>query len=287
VCVDQIFQINKKYILKVTFVLIPIFLIGLLDDIHNLSPRTKTISLLFFLIIFFYSNDEFLLKEIYFDDFKEIYLLNNKVLSLSITTLCVLLLINAFNMCDGINGLAHSIVILWLVSLILTFNLNITFYFIVSIIILSLLFNIRGKYFLGNSGSLLLGTFISLITIYFYNHYLHSKERISVENIVLIFLIPGLDMMRLFIIRIANNKNPFIGDRDHFHHYLIKNIALSKSILLYLILMLWPLVLIKTYKIKYFFIMILQMMIFSFLVSYFYKKNLRLKKIISNDRNSL
>jgi len=278
VCVDQIFQINKNYILKVTIVLIPIFLIGLLDDIHNLSPKTKTISLLFFLTIFFYLNNEFLLKEIYFDDFKTIYLLNNKLVSLSITTLCVVLLINAFNMCDGINGLAHSILVLWLAALILFFNLNITFYFIVSIIILSLLFNLKGKYFLGNSGSLLLGTFISLITIYLYNQNLHSKERISVENIVLIFLIPGLDMMRLFINRIANNKNPFIGDRNHFHHYLIKNIDLSKTILLYLILMVWPLILIKTYKIKFFFIMILQMIIFSFLVSYFYKKNQRLKK---------
>jgi UDP-GlcNAc:undecaprenyl-phosphate GlcNAc-1-phosphate transferase len=278
VCIDQIFQITQNYIFKVTIILIPIFLIGLLDDIHNLSPKTKTISLLFFLIIFFFLNDEFLLKEIYFDDFKKIYLLNNKFVSLSITTLCVLLLINAFNMCDGINGLAHSIVSLWLVTLILMFNLNITFYFIVSIILISLLFNIKGKYFLGNSGSLLLGTFISLMTIYLYNHHLHLEERISVENIVLIFLIPGLDMMRLFIIRIANDKNPFVGDRHHFHHYLIKNINLSKTILLYLILMVWPLILIKTYKIKFFFIMILQMIIFSFLVSNFYQKKLKTKK---------
>ena len=278
VCVDQIFQINKNYILKVTIVLIPIFLIGLLDDIHNLSPKTKTIFLIFFLLIFFYFNDEFILKEIYFDDFKTIYLLNNKLVSLSITTLCVVLLINAFNMSDGINGLAHSIVILWLITLILIFNLNITFYFIVSIILLSFFFNVKGRYFLGNSGSLLLGTFISLTTIYLYNDNLYSKERISVENIVLIFLIPGLDMMRLFIIRISNNKNPFIGDRNHFHHYLIKNISLGMSICIYLILMLWPLILIKIYKIKYFFIMILQMIIFSFFVSYFYKKNQRLKK---------
>jgi len=275
VCVDQIFQINKKYIFKITLVLIPIFLIGLLDDINNLSPKTKTISLLVFIIIFFYLNEEFLLKEIYFNDFKTIYLLNNKIASLSITTLCVLLLINAFNMCDGINGLAHSIAILWLTTLTLIFNLNITFYFIVSIVLLSLIFNIKGKYFLGNSGSLLLGTFVSLITIYYYNH---SKERIDVEHIVLIFLIPGLDMMRLFVIRIANNKNPFVGDRHHFHHYLIKKLDLGKTILLYIILMLWPLILIKTYKIKYFFIMILQMIIFSFLVSYFYKKNSKIKK---------
>ena len=154
-------------------------------------------------------NEEFLLKEIYFNDFKTIYLLNNKIASLSITTLCVLLLINAFNMCDGINGLAHSIAILWLTTLTLIFNINITFYFIISIVLLSLIFNIKGKYFLGNSGSLLLGTFVSLITIYYYNH---SKERIDVEHVVLIFLIPGLDMMRLFIIRIANNKNPSHDD---------------------------------------------------------------------------
>ena len=274
VCVDQIFQINKKYIFKITLVLIPIFLIGLLDDIHNLSPKTKTISLLVFIIIFFYLNEEFLLKEIYFNDFKTIYLLNNKLASLSITTLCVLLLINAFNMCDGINGLAHSIAILWLTTLTLIFNLNITFYFIISIVLLSLIFNIKGKYFLGNSGSLLLGTFISLITIYHYNDYIHSKEKISVEIIVLIFLIPGLDMMRLFIIRIANNKNPFIGDRNHFHHYLIKNVDLGKTILLYIILILWPFIFIQFYKIKYFFIFLIQSIVFFFLVSYFKNKKI-------------
>jgi len=80
--------------------------------------------------------------------------------------------------------------------------------------------------------------------------------------------------MRLFIIRIANNKNPFIGDRNHFHHYLIKNVDLGKTILLYIILILWPFIFIQFYKIKYFFIFLIQSIVFFFLVSYFKNKKI-------------
>jgi UDP-GlcNAc:undecaprenyl-phosphate GlcNAc-1-phosphate transferase len=225
-------------------------------------------------LLFLYFNKEFLLKELYFDDYKKIYILND-ILSLLITTFCLLLLINAFNMSDGINGLAHSISILWLIILMALFNLNVTFYFITLIIFLSFIFNYQGKYFLGNSGSLFISSFIGLLTIYLYNSSLNSKNLLSVEKVILIFLIPGLDMLRLFIIRLSNKKSPFLGDLDHFHHLLISNLPLYKTIIYYLLLILWPFIFLEFYKIKYFFIFLLQSIIFLFFVSLF--KNSKFK----------
>jgi UDP-GlcNAc:undecaprenyl-phosphate GlcNAc-1-phosphate transferase len=276
IVIDQLFSINSNFIFKIIFILSPMFIIGLLDDIHNFSPTNKTISLFILILLFLYFDKRFLLKELYFDDFKKIYLLND-LFSYFITTFCLLLLINAFNMTDGVNGLAHSILFLWLIILIILFNLNITFYFFALIIFLSLIFNYQGKYFLGNSGSLFLGSFIGLLTIYLYNSNLNLRNLINVEKIILIFLIPGLDMLRLFILRISNNKSPFSGDVNHFHHYLVKNLYLHKAIILYLFLILWPFIFIQFYKVKYFFIFLIQAIIFFFLVSYFKnKKNLRI-----------
>ena len=276
IVIDQLFSINSNFIFKIIFILSPMFIIGLLDDIHNFSPTNKTISLSILILLFLYFDKRFLLKELYFDDFKKIYLLND-LFSYFITTFCLLLLINAFNMTDGVNGLAHSILFLWLIILIILFNLNITFYFFALIIFLSLIFNYQGKYFLGNSGSLFLGSFIGLLTIYLYNSNLNFRNLINVEKVILIFLIPGLDMLRLFILRISNNKSPFSGDVNHFHHYLVKNLYLHKAIILYLFLILWPFIFIQFYKVKYFFIFLIQAIIFFFLVSYFKnKKNLRI-----------
>jgi len=276
IVIDQLFSINSNFIFKIIFILSPIFIIGLLDDIHNFSPTNKTISLSLLILLFLYFNKQFLLKELYFDDFKKIYLLND-LFSYFITTFCLLLLINAFNMTDGVNGLAHSILFLWLIILIILFNLNITFYFFALIIFLSFILNYQGKYFLGNSGSLFLSSFIGLLTIFLYNSNLNFRNLINVEKIILIFLIPGLDMLRLFILRISNNKSPFSGDINHFHHYLVKNFYLHKAIILYLFLILWPFIFIQFYKVKYFFIFLIQAIIFFFLVSYFKnKKNLRI-----------
>ncbi len=276
IVIDQLFSINSNFIFKIIFILSPIFIIGLLDDIYNLGPINKTISLSLLILLFLYFDKQFLLKELYFDDFKKIYLLND-LLSYFITTFCLLLLINAFNMTDGVNGLAHSILFLWLIILIILFNLNITFYFFALIIFLSFVLNYQGKYFLGNSGSLFLSSFIGLLTIYLYNSNLNFRNLINVEKIILIFLIPGLDMLRLFILRISNNKSPFSGDVNHFHHYLVKNFYLHKAIILYLFLILWPFIFIQFYKVKYFFIFLIQAIIFFFLASYFKnKKNLRI-----------
>lgn len=67
---------DKSFPINLVYILFPIFIIGILDDILNLSPTIKLLLLSAIIILFLYFNDFFLLKELYFDDFKKIYLLN-------------------------------------------------------------------------------------------------------------------------------------------------------------------------------------------------------------------
>ena len=64
---------------------------------------------------------------------------------------------------------------------------------------------------------------ISIFIINFYNNSL-----IKADQIFLLMMIPGIDMLRLFIMRIGKKKNPFSGDQNHFHHRLLIYFARSK-----------------------------------------------------------
>ena len=56
------------------------------------------------------------------------------------------------------------------------------------------------------------------------------------EEIFLLLLIPGIDMLRLFFIRILKKQNPFKGDKNHLHHKILKKFGKSKTILIYLLI---------------------------------------------------
>ena len=60
---------------------------------------------------------------------------------------------------------------------------------------------------------------------------LHNiNQKITADEIFVLMMLPGLDMTRLFVQRLLNKKNPFIGDRNHFHHLLHDNYGYSHSI---------------------------------------------------------
>ena len=97
----------------------------------------------------------------------------------------------------------------------------------------------KGKYFLGDSGSLFFSSIVGLIAIYNYNTLLQNKL-VPVENIFIIFMIPGFDMLRLFIERILRKQNPFSADRNHLHHFLIKFFSLKQTLIIYFFLVILP-----------------------------------------------
>jgi len=203
-----------------------VFLIGFLDDKFKISASKKFfIIALLFLFVIIYSND-LLIKEIRFSFLQNSYFLNNHI-SIIWTLLCFLLFVNALNMFDGIN---YQVTI-YSILICIFFILN-DYYFIFFIILkLSLIFflvlNHYNKAFLGDSGSYLLGFIFSYFFIKFYN----QTNLLNADQIVLFMIIPGLDLMRLFVCRIYKGNHPFTPDKNHLHHILLsKNNLITTNI---------------------------------------------------------
>jgi UDP-GlcNAc:undecaprenyl-phosphate GlcNAc-1-phosphate transferase len=127
-------------------------------------------------------------------------------------------------MLDGINLSAGIYASLLLVFLYLHQN-NIIFIVLITSLLFFLIKNYQNKLFLGNNGSTLLGFILSYFIID-----LNRTKIISVEEIFLVMIIPGLDMFRLYIQRIHNKKNPFKADLNHLHHILLKKFNYNKAI---------------------------------------------------------
>ena len=161
--------------------------------------------------------------------------------SIFFTVLCLILLTNAINLIDGIDGLCVLVSIILLIWMVLTFQ-NISLFYIVMIIALfSILFlNFKSNIFIGDSGSLFLGSLIGLLLIYNYNNQLLTTNY-PTENIFIILMLPGLDMFAVFFQRALKKRNPFSPDRIHLHYLLFdRPIKLSKIHIIFLILILTP-----------------------------------------------
>lgn len=239
------------------------FIVGIFDDKKNLNPFLKLILMfsIFSISIFFLSDlyniirlKSFFDFNIYFDTF-----------SIFFTSLCFVILLNATNMSDGINSLTSNIFIIW-ISLITLFLPNNNFYFfmnivlIISLILFSIL-NYRNKCFLGDSGCFVLVCYLSFMTVYVYNKHLLISEKnyLNLESIFLLFLIPGIDMLRLFLKRIYMKKNPLKADKNHFHHKLLSTFGNFKALIIYnlMILIPWLLYLLSRPMLPYIIIIVL------------------------------
>tara|TARA_Y100000816_G_scaffold292156_1_gene286125 strand:- start:8864 stop:9859 length:996 start_codon:yes stop_codon:yes gene_type:complete len=207
------------------------FLLGIIDDKYNLSYIVKFIFLSLIFTFIFFLEENFQVKNLYF---KVLELnINLDKYSLSVTILCLLLFSNALNMFDGINLQAINFSIITCLFFLVKNPSNVLLIIILSLFLLFLL-NIKNKLFLGNSGSYLIAFIISYFLITNYN----KNVITSCEEIFILLILPGLDMLRLFIERILNKKNPFKGDTNHYHHILLREIKFSKTTTITLIIIL-------------------------------------------------
>jgi len=158
-------------------------------------------------------------------------------------------LYNAFNFADGVNGVAPSLGIFWIIYLIIKSNNYVNFFYqaiFVSLLII-LYFNIKKKIFLGNSGSSLYSIIISLVLIQE-----NKNNNIFCDEIFLILFLPGADMIRVIVQRIYSGNSPFLGDKNHFHHLISKLIKEKYIFIFYTIFSIAP-ILIYSFLIKNFY----------------------------------
>ena len=138
-------------------------------------------------------------------------------------------------MFDGINlqSSISSLIIFFYISIFSKFCLaKYSNYFFIFFCYL----NYKNKSFLGDSGSLLLGFIISYIFIKLYN----LKKIEFADDIVIFMIIPGIDLLRLFIIRLVDKRNPLSSDRLHLHHLLMNKFNLTQSLFIIIFLIISP-----------------------------------------------
>ena len=215
------------------YLLLFFFLIAIIDDIKNLDANLRLFFTVIACLIIFYFEPSLRINSLSFFFNNSVFINDNIIFSYTFSALCILLFVNAFNFIDGIDGLASSIGLSFFLYLIFkNFEIFEYYYVFIISIIIFLFLNLKDKVFLGDSGNYLISVSIAAILIKenYYNPTLYFAE-----EIFLLFIIPGIDMLRLFFIRILKNQNPLEGDKNHLHHKILKRFGKTKTVLLYLL----------------------------------------------------
>ena len=214
-------------------ILIPLgimFIVGVYDDFYNADFKLK-----FFLQIIVAK----ILIDLGFliDNFHGIFGLYelSRLVSQMFSVFVFLVIVNSINFIDGIDGLAitETIKVILMIQFFSLYNTpleNLGTILVIGLIPLYYFnFKKQNKVFLGDAGSLFLGTVISIFIFYVLGPDYQFKSGFEVNKAIFsicLVIYPLFDLLRVFIIRIYNKKSPFLPDQNHIHHSLI-NLGLS------------------------------------------------------------
>lgn len=220
---------EMSILLSIAASLVIVFSAGIKDDIIGLSPKLKLFVEIFSSFIFI------LLTDIRIDSFYGLFGVYDIpiIASYFYTIFVFVVIINSYNLTDGIDGLAASIAII-ILSFFLYYFINV--HSILGIIstcsmlggILAFLrFNIinnKQKIFMGDVGTLVIGYVLAVFTTIILSSDFSSIDFIPNKPVYILtlFAYPFLDTLRVFIIRGISGKSPFVADKNHFHHKLLK-----------------------------------------------------------------
>ena len=218
--------------------------IGLYDDVYKLDFKLKFI---FQIIVAKIIIDNGLIIDNLHGIFGVFEL--SRILGQLLTIFIIVAIINSINFIDGIDGLAISIITLFLISFELFSSNSSDMFFLTLIVLGSLIpiyfFNFRkkSKVFLGDSGSLFLGTIVSIYVLKILSQEYSIKPEYDINIVIFVISIlsyPIFDIVRIFFLRLYRRKSPFIADKQHIHHlilaktkkhYLTTSIIVSSSLI--------------------------------------------------------
>ena len=138
-----------------------------------------------------------------------------------------------------------------------------------------MIFNFKKKTFMGDSGTFAIAILIALIIVDTFNQESISYFNITlkVEQIFLVLMLPGIDMFRVFLLRISLGKNPFLPDNNHLHHYLLRFFNRYQVSLIYFFSILLSNLMINLFPEKTLVILIITLFFYFSLLFFSYKKN--------------
>lgn len=210
--------------------LVILFFIGLKDDVLDISAHTKLkAQILAAAIVVILGNIRFTHLHGFFG-IGDIGYLSSAVLSIFV----IIVIINCFNLIDGIDGLSGGMGVLISLTFGIWFfvNRNNEYVLVASTLIGALLaflyynvFSKKNKIFLGDTGAMILGYMVAILTIQFNEFNITATGVFAVNSApavsIAILFLPLYDVLRVFVLRIAKGRSPFSADRQHMHHMLI------------------------------------------------------------------
>ncbi|MBV9962927.1 MAG: undecaprenyl/decaprenyl-phosphate alpha-N-acetylglucosaminyl 1-phosphate transferase [Parafilimonas sp.] len=225
------YSTDFQYFIAAFFI---IFILGLIDDIFFLKAWKKILGQLFVTAMLTIKGNLLITN---FYGFLGIHELTH-IESIYASFFTILLLINSFNLIDGIDGLAGSIGFTACLLFGTFFFINndmayaVLAFTVCGALLAFLMYNFPpAKIFMGDSGSTLIGLMSAILAIKFIedrsiHHYFDDQ---AIPAIAFGFLLmPLMDVLRVFAIRISKKQSPLSPDRNHFHH-LLQNKGLSHT----------------------------------------------------------
>ena len=211
------------------------FVVGVYDDLYNADFKLKF--LLQIIVAKILIDQGFVISN--YHGLFGLYEVPRILAQLS-TVFVFLVIVNSINFIDGIDGLAITQVIKTI--LLVEFFSQSTDLSVLSLLLISSTiplyyfnFKIKRKVFLGDGGSLFLGTIVSIYCFYILGDYFSFKNGFEMNKTlfsILVILYPIIDLLRVFIIRIKNKRSPFEPDKNHLHHLLIQKFHKNTSVLI-------------------------------------------------------
>lgn len=202
-----------------------LFALGIMDDLKDLSAKYKFIIQTALAILIATSG----IRITSFDGLFGIYELPLSA-QYTFTFLAIVGITNAFNLIDGIDGLAGGIGFMSLITLGLFLNMNgdantaLIAFALAGGLLAFLYFNFNpAKIFMGDTGSLVLGFVVAVLSIRLMQVNVVAVKPVLPHASIFVLgivLIPVFDTIRVFATRIWKGKSPFVADRTHIHHLL-------------------------------------------------------------------
>ncbi|WP_297431323.1 glycosyltransferase family 4 protein [Sulfurimonas sp.] len=190
---------------------------GVYDDFADISSRKKFMFIIIAAVIVYYNGFRVETLGTYFG-----YEFSLGYMALPFTIFAIVGFTNALNLTDGLDGLAGSISVIILASLVYVgyqhsdaFLIS-TSLLLISVLVAFLLLNwYPAKVFMGDSGSLFLGFVIALLSIY-------ALKYINPTSALFLAAIPLLDTLVVMRRRKQRKQSLFVADKNHLHHILLK-----------------------------------------------------------------
>jgi len=198
-------------------VALALHLVGLWDDKKHLGPGIKLLVQFAAAVIV-----------AFFADIRLEFFIQNKIVTTVLSAFWIVLIINAFNFLDNMDGLSAGIAVITSAVLFVAAALSgQVFVGAMALVFVGslcgfLVFNFPpAKIFMGDSGSLVVGFFVALLTLRTtYYHEGQGGGLYAVFMPLVVMAVPLYDFISVTFLRLRQGKSPFVGDTQHFSHRL-------------------------------------------------------------------